>query len=440
MAEINSMTLQFNVNNQTLTRTSNEQVVEHSVNYLYAQFTFNENWNEVDKKYLILRNDDMINRVQLNNENKALIPSAFVLHDILTLAVIGVDENNYVVITTNPVYLPIYKTIAPYGDDPFLKYIESNTLNVNQSGDTANIEIPNIYFKDSNLTNDILSFLGRDGVLLKAINMPYGLLNDLQITLNQSTYILTITGYDKNNNVLFTRTADFNIETKVFKNIYYDSQTQELVFVTMDDEEIRVPIGDILTGIATQTWVTANFVQKEIGKGLSANDFTNELKTKLDGIENGANVNVQVDWNEQDSSKDEFIKNKPSIPTKTSDLTNDSGFIDNTYHDNSKQDVIDSDHKLSADLVNDTNTTNKFVSVSEKAQITTNQNDITAIKDGQSIDSFSDVESAISNVTLSGDNTSVEINSKVISVKDTYVENFFATDQEVANMLEEVFE
>lgn len=52
-----------------------------------------------------------------------------------------------------------------------------------------------------------------------------------------------------------------------------------------------------------------------------------EEKQKLLGIESGANKNVQADWQEEDSLKDSFIKNKPQIPTKTSDLTNDSGFI-----------------------------------------------------------------------------------------------------------------
>ncbi len=50
-------------------------------------------------------------------------------------------------------------------------------------------------------------------------------------------------------------------------------------------------------------------------------------KTKLNGIATGAEVNVQSDWNVTDTASDAFIKNKPSIPTKTSDLTNDSGFI-----------------------------------------------------------------------------------------------------------------
>lgn len=68
-------------------------------------------------------------------------------------------------------------------------------------------------------------------------------------------------------------------------------------------------------------------VDKEAGKGLSTNDFTTALLNKLNGIEAGAEVNVQSDWNVTDTSSDAFIKNKPAIPTKTSDLTNDSNFV-----------------------------------------------------------------------------------------------------------------
>lgn len=96
------------------------------------------------------------------------------------------------------------------------------------------------------------------------------------------------------------------------------------------------------------------------------NNFTTTLKNKLDGIQSGAEVNVQADWAEADSSSDAYIKNKPSIPsvgdgtltiqkngttidtftanqssnttvnvtvpTATSDLTNDSDFVsDSSY-------------------------------------------------------------------------------------------------------------
>lgn len=50
-------------------------------------------------------------------------------------------------------------------------------------------------------------------------------------------------------------------------------------------------------------------------------------KTKLNGIATGAEVNVQANWNETSSSSDAYIQNKPSIPTATSDLTNDSNFV-----------------------------------------------------------------------------------------------------------------
>ena len=38
-------------------------------------------------------------------------------------------------------------------------------------------------------------------------------------------------------------------------------------------------------------------------------------KSKLDGITAGAEPNVQADWNEADSTADDYIKNKPTIPT-----------------------------------------------------------------------------------------------------------------------------
>lgn len=72
--------------------------------------------------------------------------------------------------------------------------------------------------------------------------------------------------------------------------------------------------------------IKAKFVEKESGKGLSTNDFTTTLKNKLDAIEAGAQKNVKPDWSASSGSAAE-IMNKPTIPSKTSDLTNDSGFI-----------------------------------------------------------------------------------------------------------------
>ena len=74
--------------------------------------------------------------------------------------------------------------------------------------------------------------------------------------------------------------------------------------------------------------IKAAFVAKETGKGLSTNDYTTAEKDKLASIAEGAQVNVQSDWSA--TSGDALIKNKPTIPTKTSELNNDSGFITST--------------------------------------------------------------------------------------------------------------
>lgn len=79
--------------------------------------------------------------------------------------------------------------------------------------------------------------------------------------------------------------------------------------------------------VITNLNLSGTYVAKETGKGLSTNDYTTEEKNKLSNIQAGAEVNVQANWTESSSTSDAYIKNKPNIPSKTSDLTNDSGFI-----------------------------------------------------------------------------------------------------------------
>ena len=72
---------------------------------------------------------------------------------------------------------------------------------------------------------------------------------------------------------------------------------------------------DDLSDIRTGAGKGATAVQPESGKGLSTNDFTDTLKTKLDGIAAGAEVNVQANWEQTDNTADDYIKGKPTIPT-----------------------------------------------------------------------------------------------------------------------------
>lgn len=70
----------------------------------------------------------------------------------------------------------------------------------------------------------------------------------------------------------------------------------------------------------------SNYVLKETGKGLSTNDFTNTLKSKLEGIESGAEVNTVVlkSCHVDESSDD------PTLTWYIFDMTDANG---NVYND-----------------------------------------------------------------------------------------------------------
>jgi hypothetical protein len=72
-------------------------------------------------------------------------------------------------------------------------------------------------------------------------------------------------------------------------------------------------------------------VDKVAGKGLSTEDYTTAEKDKLAGIQVGAEVNVNADWNA--TSGDAQILNKPSIPSI-------SGLATESYVDSKVEDTI----------------------------------------------------------------------------------------------------
>ena len=94
--------------------------------------------------------------------------------------------------------------------------------------------------------------------------------------------------------------------------------------------EIRQSITDVQGNLDTHiSAADEKFVTKEEGKGLSKNDFTDELKTKLDGIEAKAQVNkienikvngLGIEIGPDDKSVD------IAVPTKVSQLENDSNY------------------------------------------------------------------------------------------------------------------
>lgn len=77
---------------------------------------------------------------------------------------------------------------------------------------------------------------------------------------------------------------------------------------TIPDESALTDINNQLKDIFA---TLGKKVDKEQGKGLSSNDFTNELRTKLVNLVG----NVQANWNTTNQEDPSYIANKPNIPT-----------------------------------------------------------------------------------------------------------------------------
>ena len=90
------------------------------------------------------------------------------------------------------------------------------------------------------------------------------------------------------------------------------------------------------TAIQTVSADLNNKVDKSAGRGLSQNNYSTPEKNKLEGVEEGAEVNVQADWNEQDTESDAYIQNKPSVP-----ILDPSGQIPASYLPSYVDDVLE---------------------------------------------------------------------------------------------------
>lgn len=124
-------------------------------------------------------------------------------------------------------------------------------------------------------------------------------------------------------------TVDDSGNTVVLQLAYFDDENDTFCFAQPVSE------GSYWTSIAVDdTWDDGyfQFASTDTATQLRDGLMSSSDKSKLDNIASGAEVNVQSDWSQSDNTKDDYIKNKPTIPSKTSDLINDSNFL----HGNTK--------------------------------------------------------------------------------------------------------
>lgn len=274
--------------------------------------------------YRRLNNKPSINNVELLG-NKSL--------EDLGIDQDFVKDNNYVHTDNNYTTTEKNKLAGLNNyDDTEIKQDISN-LQTNKADKTEIPDVSNFITKDvSNLINYTLK-------------TNTGSLIDLEI--NQTTYVITLSLKDQDGNVISTDTIDLPLENVVVSGSF-DSTNKKIVLTLQNGNTVDIPVGDLVAGLQTEITPSNKIASGLIDDANSGNKFTTTSEKQT--------------WNGK--------YDKPNGGIPKTDLSNDVqtslSKADTAIQDISgKQDVIDSTHKLSSDLVDDTNHTNKFVTSSD---------------------------------------------------------------------------
>ncbi len=141
-------------------------------------------------------------------------------------------------------------------------------------------------------------------------------------------------GLISSNNVLEKVYSPDPVSKEVIDGSYTTDTTNTVPLTPTDKEQIESAIQTNANNIEI---LDENKVDKVEGYGLSKNDFTDTLKSKLDEIDESADVNLIESISINGTNIPIIDKNVDVIvPTKTSDLSNDSDFTTNNHVDNVK--------------------------------------------------------------------------------------------------------
>lgn len=137
-----------------------------------------------------------------------------------------------------------------------------------------------------------------------------------------TSYSDIYTAYTNNKNIVCKKVVDF--DEQLFPLLVIVENGALFVFSAINNY-----VQTFLVISSNNTWNTEVNLFASTSTATTADNglMSSSDKVKLNGIATGAEVNIQSDWNESNSTSDAYINNKPTIPTKTSDITNDSGFL-----------------------------------------------------------------------------------------------------------------
>jgi len=143
-----------------------------------------------------------------------------------------------------------------------------------QIASQINTALTDYYDKDT--TEDILDDIIDD------IKVNYG--HSLSLSLNQSTYVMTIGLVDYNGTTLDTKTIDLPLESVVVSGSY-DKTTKEVVLTLQSGSTVRFSVADLVSGLQTEI-TNANKLSADLVDDTSTTHkfVTSAQKTIIDSV------------------------------------------------------------------------------------------------------------------------------------------------------------
>ena len=229
----------------------------------------------------------------------------------------------------------VFAKKSEVGDKNVIEHVQKNGTELTVTNKTVNVTVPT---RTSELTNNS-GFVTNDSIPTKTSQLT----NDSGYITSDSiptktSQLTNDSGYITGGDIP-TRTSQLTNDSGYITSSDVPTKTSQLTndsdFVTSDDIPTKTSELDNDSGYITSDDVPTNTSQLTNDSNFVSdanyvhtdNNFTTQEKNKLNGIASGAEVNVQSNWGETDTSSDSFIQNKPTIPTATSQLSNDSNFV-----------------------------------------------------------------------------------------------------------------
>lgn len=192
---------------------------------------------------------------------------------------------------------------------PTIPTVNNSTITIQKNSSTVDSFTLN---QSSNKTINITVPTTASDVSALPASTKYGA--SLSVSIDSTTYVVTAQLKDQDGNNLGTaQTIDLPLESVVVSGSY-DSATKKVVLTLKDGSTIDFSIADLISGLQTEITSTNKLSADLVENGTTNKVYTATEKTKLSGIASGAEVNVQSNWNETNTSSDAYILNKPTIP------------------------------------------------------------------------------------------------------------------------------